>query len=1081
MKFFQHKYFFPLILLFVIGNQLTSDAAVWIQKAAFGGTVRQFATGFAMGGKGYIGTGWDYTIGLRNDFWEYDPATNTWTQKTNFGGVSRALAVGFAVGSKGYICTGQDSYGGLKDLWEFDPVSNTWTQKANFGGALRSSAVGFGIGARGYVGTGLDANTSTFFADFWEYNPTSNVWTKKADFGGGLRKEAVGLSIGNKGYIGTGNDLSVTKKDFWQYNPANNTWTQKANIGTVMYLPIGFSIGSKGYVGIGYGPSGQTKDFWEYDTLTNTWTKNVDFGGIARFAAVGFSIGLKGYVGTGQDILGVRTNDFWEYQPTYIFTGNIGLTKICISKTASIPINVPYTVTSSFNPGNIFTAQISDSSGSFTSPLNIGTKADTLSGTINAVIPPNMTYGNKYRIRVISSSPSLIGSDNKKDLSLNPKPVPGMTINDTLQCFAGNIFNFANTSTLPFGTIGQTLWSFGDAKTANTLITSHTYSLDGTYTVKMKTVSDSGCADSLKKFVRILIAPNASFTSSDTGMCFMGNSFTFTNKTTIKSGTVTYKWYTGSNDSSTITDLTYSYPNPGKFNLKLVAYSNIGCNDTATQLIQVDSIPNINFTINDSAQCIGSNMFVFTNKTTNANTYYWSFGDGDTSTSKDITHLYISENTFNVKLKAFSNPKCFDSLIKKVNIYPDPVASFSVDKDTQCLSGNIFNFTNLSTIKSGSFNSLWNFDDGNTSNSPNTNHSYATAQTFNVTLVVTSNNGCRDSIIKPAVVRNSITLTKTSNNGPICEGQTLELYTDTIPFAKYSWTFPNGKTDTTRNPVIDSANASHNGTYTVTATSLMGCVSLPTTTDVVVKPLPARPEADSIVDVCQGASLNLNATLPVPNATFNWTGPNGFTSTIPDPIIDNMTLAKGGKYQVKATVDGCEGPPSNVLVKVHFNPKVDMGKDTDLCKGDERILDPGLFTSYMWQDGTTDRKYSVKDKGKYWVEVESEYGCFGSDTIVFGDLCPPSFFVPTAFSPNADLWNNVFIPQGNNIFNFNMKIYDKWGSLIFETNSLEIGWDGKNNGVACPVDLYYWYATWFSTWQGQETNNAKYGGVYIIR
>src|ERR1041384_7930203 len=76
----------------------------WTQKADLGGTGRYFPVGFSIGTKGYIGTGYNTTY--RNDFWEWDQATNVWTQKADFAGTARYAAVGFAIGTKGYIGTG---------------------------------------------------------------------------------------------------------------------------------------------------------------------------------------------------------------------------------------------------------------------------------------------------------------------------------------------------------------------------------------------------------------------------------------------------------------------------------------------------------------------------------------------------------------------------------------------------------------------------------------------------------------------------------------------------------------------------------------------------------------------------------------------------------------------------------------------------------------------------------------------------------------------------------------------------------------------------------------------------------------
>src|SRR5450432_1164123 len=100
-----------ILLAAVLTTSRAQD--IWTQKADFGGGSREFAVGFSIGSKGYLGTGRDNTETLKNDLWEYDPAANTWTQKANFGGTPRYFAVGFAIGDKGYIGTGTSSDGAV--------------------------------------------------------------------------------------------------------------------------------------------------------------------------------------------------------------------------------------------------------------------------------------------------------------------------------------------------------------------------------------------------------------------------------------------------------------------------------------------------------------------------------------------------------------------------------------------------------------------------------------------------------------------------------------------------------------------------------------------------------------------------------------------------------------------------------------------------------------------------------------------------------------------------------------------------------------------------------------------------------
>lgn len=82
----------------------------------------------------------------------------------------------------------------------------------------------------------------------------------------------------------------------------------------------------------------------------------------------------------------------------------------------ALPVSVPFSTSGTFNAGNIFTAQLSDAQGSFASPTAIGTFSGTTSGNINASLPASTPEGNQYRIRVVSSSPLIIGADNGSDL-----------------------------------------------------------------------------------------------------------------------------------------------------------------------------------------------------------------------------------------------------------------------------------------------------------------------------------------------------------------------------------------------------------------------------------------------------------------------------------------------------------------------------------------------------------------------------------------------------------------------------------------------------------------------------------------
>jgi uncharacterized protein (TIGR02145 family) len=293
----------------------------WTQKASFA-DYRHGMFSFSIGNKGYAGTGNNNSGIIQQDFWEYDPATNTWTQKADYGGGIRYYATAFTIGNKGYAGAGiTGSYQWKKDMWEYDPTTNSWAAIADFAGGYRYSMVGFGIGNKGYMGTGSYRESSsvlaTYYNDFWEYDPSTNLWIRKADVPNLGRHAAVGISINDKGYIGCGYYYYDTRKnDWWQYDPLTDTWSRKADLPATPRVDANaFTIGNKGFVCGGWYYSGLS-DMWEYDPSTDGWTERTYAPVTSKSKGITFNIGDKGYLGTGYNNTGGPTNDFWMYSAT---------------------------------------------------------------------------------------------------------------------------------------------------------------------------------------------------------------------------------------------------------------------------------------------------------------------------------------------------------------------------------------------------------------------------------------------------------------------------------------------------------------------------------------------------------------------------------------------------------------------------------------------------------------------------------------------------------------------------------------------------------------------------------------------
>jgi len=119
----------------------------------------------------YVGTGRDTNSVYLDDFYEYNPSSDTWTQKNNFAGTPRFDAKGFSIGQKGFITTGLDTNNQYKsDLWEYDASNDTWIQRAPMPTVSRKGSAGFATSYAFYIGTGIDSS-NTRLGDFWEYAP----------------------------------------------------------------------------------------------------------------------------------------------------------------------------------------------------------------------------------------------------------------------------------------------------------------------------------------------------------------------------------------------------------------------------------------------------------------------------------------------------------------------------------------------------------------------------------------------------------------------------------------------------------------------------------------------------------------------------------------------------------------------------------------------------------------------------------------------------------------------------------------------------------------------------------------------
>ena len=294
----------------------------WTKLNDVGMGKRERATGFSIGGLGYLCGGLDTAEVIHKDLWAYDPQTDAWTQKADLPGSGRRDAISFVINNFAFVGSGMDSISGptgttLKDFWRYNPTSNSWTAIADFPGAGGEGvyfATGFAVGGKGYL-CGGKTGPSIYSSQLWEYKPSNNQWIQRASFPGGVRYQMLSFVVGSKAYVGMGTDQNIFKKDMYCYDPGANSWQAIAPFPAYERGAAStFTLEERGFVCLGNN-GGLLSDLIEYNPESDAWTLRAAFGGSERKSAISFVIDNKAYVGTGKGYSG-KKDSWYVYAPS---------------------------------------------------------------------------------------------------------------------------------------------------------------------------------------------------------------------------------------------------------------------------------------------------------------------------------------------------------------------------------------------------------------------------------------------------------------------------------------------------------------------------------------------------------------------------------------------------------------------------------------------------------------------------------------------------------------------------------------------------------------------------------------------
>lgn len=301
-------------------------------------------------------------------------------------------------------------------------------------------------------------------------------------------------------------------------------------------------------------------------------------------------------------------------------------------------------------------------------------------------------------------------------------------------------------------------WDFGDGKgfnLNNSDTVKATYSQSGTYTVVLK-ADYKGCIAQTSQKAFVFVKPKAGFllksnaSGEDNGRC-ENALFTFTNTSTIASGSIGSRWYMNSKDSSTNeANAKWKFRAADSVWVKLVVRSEFGCLDSLRKTYRVFDAPEVDFSVDRACLVTGSKLV---NKTPSVNqgfsNFRWTFGDGSSAVSENVSKVWTAIGKNSAKLVVSVSNGCKDSITKEIQVLDQSIPEFT--SISNACSGDEFEFKNSTVVKSGSLASYhWDFGDNNSSSaeSPKKRYSVKSTTSYNVTLKVNVVNGCMDSLTK---------------------------------------------------------------------------------------------------------------------------------------------------------------------------------------------------------------------------------------------------------------------------------------------------------------------------------------------
>ncbi|WP_306644091.1 T9SS type B sorting domain-containing protein [Sanyastnella coralliicola] len=227
--------------------------------------------------------------------------------------------------------------------------------------------------------------------------------------------------------------------------------------------------------------------------------------------------------------------------------------------------------------------------------------------------------------------------------------------------------------------------------------------------------------------------------------------------------------------------------------------------------------------------------------------------------------------------------------------------------------------------------------------------------------------------------------------------------------------------------------------------------------------------------LCFDQQLNLSALIDDPDATYLW---NTEAESSNIDVIPNESAI----YTADVT-NQCGTSSDAIFVEYSLLPTDILAGGYELCFGIPFVLDVSAVEgTYEWRDGSTAPTFQVPSPGTYWVTITDDDDCW--ETTVYTEVtvipCTCPMFLPNSFTPNGDGRNDVWAPVFEcEPYDYELRIFDRWGGEVFSILDPSIGWNGKVGGEFLRDGVYVYELTYREEFAGIPI--TKFGHVVVLQ